>query len=209
MTNRRLLCAVLALAAGLAAQGSMTVTTAKETVTLPWKDDGVFAEVLKGLSDRGGGTIAFSEGTFVFDRGVNIQGVRGITITGTPGRYGLEVQNPRGMGRIKTTSATKIADKTLVVDQPQHIVAGRRYQAYYPDQRGGRCVEMAVKAVVDPGVTPGKITLGFCNATHPGLTEIPRARGSSRRSTSSTDGCFPTSPCAASPSTAASIRRRS
>lgn len=167
------LVAIVGLAAALAAQGTMTITTAKESLTLPWKDDTVFAEILKGLSDRGGGTIAFSEGTFVFDRGVNIQGVKGLTLTGVPGATIWKFRALDEWGKIKTTSAVKIADKKLIVDNPQYIVAGRRYQAYYPDQRGGRCVEMAVKSVVEPGVTPGAITLGFVNATHPGLTEIP------------------------------------
>ncbi len=164
----RNICVVLAVTALLTAQGTITVTTPKESATLPWQDDTAFAVILKGLSDRGGGTIAFSAGTFRFDRGVNIQGIKGITFTGVPGATIWKLRSLDEWGKIKTTAATKVSDKRLVVDHPELMKVGYRYQAFFDDQRGGRLLEASVKAIDADGVA-----LAFCNATHPNLTEVP------------------------------------
>jgi hypothetical protein len=167
---RALLLVLLAISGsgrGQAEAPHFTVTVGERRTVHAWEGDAHLATVLAQARGVAPVLVEFSPGVYEFERGVHGEGIRDLQLRGTAGTV-FKLRSMPEWGRIRIAHKTQVAERALVVDRPDLVRPGFRYQLFLRDQRGGRLLECLVRSVEGE-----RVLLAWQSVTHPGLEEIP------------------------------------
>lgn len=135
-----------ATAQDVAPRPRVLVSSAGLDVAYEYVDDKGLAEVVEKVSAHGGGSLTFPPGIYRFDQGIRLHGIRNVHFVGTPGTV-FQFRPLTEFGAIRTTEPTPLADLKLVVDRPDLLAVGGRYQLLRPDLKGIRMMEFYLDSI--------------------------------------------------------------
>jgi hypothetical protein len=112
---------------------------------VPWESEDTADAVFRYVKFYRGGEVHFTPGRFPFRQGLDVRGIPGVRISGSPGTV-LEIADRPEKTPLLTAPALP-GDLYLTVDRPELMRAGWRYQLYSPDNDRTRVLEFEVHRV--------------------------------------------------------------
>ncbi len=121
-----------------------------QVTTIPYENTKKLQDIVNKLNRLGGGLLEFEPRVYEFDRVLRLWDVHNVHFQGKPGTT-FRMRKLDEFGILKISQETLIASKRLIVNRPDLVRPGTRYQLLRPNLKGIRMMEFDI-ATIDGNV---------------------------------------------------------
>ncbi|MCA9000347.1 MAG: right-handed parallel beta-helix repeat-containing protein, partial [Planctomycetes bacterium] len=115
------------------------------TEFMAWTSEDTVHQAVRKLKSKGGGVVSFLPGEYTIHQGIFLNDVNNVTIRGTMGVKLKFAPSPETMPRL--TKEVQQGEDFLMVDRPDLLKVGWKYQVYPESLKGDRILEFRVRKV--------------------------------------------------------------